>query len=443
MKKFLVILLVVLMSITLVFIGCKTTTQTSAAAETTAAAEGETTAAAAETTSAAAGEKKIVKFMWAEYDGIQLEYTKELEKAFEAANPDIDLQIISTSWNDYEARLDTFVAGGEAPDIAVIGTRWLLKYMDLGLVEPIEKWISKPVLDDIIPATIEGKIGGELKALPVAAGPRIMFYRSDIVPEAPKTFEEMKEIAKKVTKPPEMYGVGMIGKSPYVELTEFVYYFYGAGGNFFEVKDDGTLGKCTVNSEEGVKALTFMKSLVKEKLVQPTVLADTRDEVQQIFVSGKLAFHLSGGFVESLLVAAKVPFKYNSALMPSFEGAKDPRTVVITDSIMMFNTSKVKAEAGRVLDFFYQPEWRIPFDKQTGFPPLTNSSAKDEYFQKPTYKVMVEAMGKSKGWPLMIEWPRANDIIWEAIGKVFLNDADPKAALDEAAGKIDTERGIK
>ncbi|MHB8279851.1 MAG: hypothetical protein ACYDIA_19695, partial [Candidatus Humimicrobiaceae bacterium] len=59
------------------------------------------------------------------------------------------------------------------------------------------------------------------------------------------------------------------------------------------------------------------------------------------------------------------------------------------------------------------------------------------------YKVMVEAMGKAKGWPLMVEWPRANDIIWEAIGKVFLNDADPKAALDEAAGKIDKERGIQ
>lgn len=440
-SKMLIWSVIIVFIISMLLVGCKTAANTTTAGvETTAAAGVETTAAAVETT---AGEKKVVKFMWAEYDGIKPEYIKDLETAFEAANPNIDLQMISTSWNDYEARLDTFVAGGEAPDIAVIGTRWLLKYMDLGLVEPIEQWISKPVLDDIIATTMEGKIGGELKALPVAAGPRIMFYRSDLSPEPPKTFEAMKEIAKKVTKPPEMYGVGMIGKSPYVELTEFVYYFYGAGGNFFEVKADGTFGKCTVNSEEGVKALTFMQSLVKEKLVQPTFLADTRDEVQQVFVAGKLAFHLSGGFVESLLVDAKVPFKYGSALMPYFEGAKDPKTVVITDSIMMFNTSKVKAEAGKVLDFFYQPEWRIPFDKQTGFPPVTKSSAKDEYFQKPTYQVMVEAMSKAKGWPLMVEWPRANDIIWEAIGKVFLNDADPKTALDEAAGKIDKERGIQ
>jgi len=432
MKKSLLWIVVLLLSIAMVavfsLVGCKPK----------AAAEEE--AAPAE---APAGEKKVVKFMWAEYDGIKPEYLKDFEAAFEAANPDIDLQMLSTSWNDYEARLDTFVAGGEAPDIAVIGTRWLLKYMDLGVVEPIEKWISKPVLEDIIAATMEGKIGGELKALPVAAGPRIMFYRSDIIPEAPKTFEEMKAAAQEVSNPPEMYGVGMIGKSPYVELTEFVYYFYGAGGDFFEVNEDGTLGKCTVNSEEGVKALTFMKSLVKEKLTQPTVLADTRDEVQQVFIAGKLAFHLSGGFVESLLKDAKVTFGYSSALMPYFEGAKDPRTVVITDSIMMFNTSKVKAEAGKVLDFFYQPEWRIPFDKQTGFPPVTKSSAKDEYFQAPTYQVMVEAMGKAKGWPLMVEWPRANDIIWEAIGKVFLQDVDPKAALDEAAGKIDAERGIQ
>lgn len=388
-------------------------------------------------------EKKVVRFMWAEYDGVKPEYPKELEKAFEAANPNIDLQIISTPWGEYEARLDTFIAGGEAPDIAVIGTRWLLKYMDLEIVEPIEQWVSKPVLDDIIEASMEAKIGGELKALPVAAGPRIMFYRSDIVPEPPKTFEEMKEIAKIVSNPPEMYGVGMIGKSPYVELTEFVYYFYGAGGDFFEVREDGTLGKCTVNSEAGVKALTFMNSLVKEKLTQPTVLSDWRDEVQALFIAGKIAIHLSGGFVESLLVDAKVPFEYSCTLMPYFEGVKDPRTIVITDSIQMFNTSEAKAEAGNVLDFFYQPEWRIPFDKQTGFPPVTKSAAEDEYFQKPVYQVMVEAMGKAKGWPLVAEWPRANDIIWEAIGRVFLEDVDPKAALDEAARRVDEERGIQ
>jgi ABC-type glycerol-3-phosphate transport system substrate-binding protein len=96
-----------------------------------------------------------------------------------------------------------------------------------------------------------------------------------------------------------------------------------------------------------------------------------------------------------------------------------------------------------VLDFFYQPEWRIPFDQQTGFPPVTKSAAEDPHFQMPVYQTMVEAMERAKGWPLVVEWPRANDIIWEAIGRVFLEDADPQAALDEAARRIDEERGIQ
>src|SRR5665811_386598 len=109
-SKMLIWSVITVFIISMLLVGCKT------AANTTTAAAAETTAAgAAETT---AGEKKVVKFMWAEYDGIKPEYIKDLEAAFEAANPDIDLQMISTSWNDYEARLDTFVAGGEAPDIA-------------------------------------------------------------------------------------------------------------------------------------------------------------------------------------------------------------------------------------------------------------------------------------------------------------------------------------
>ncbi len=389
-----------------------------------------------------AAEEKVVRFMWTEYDGVAPEYTTDLEEAFNAANPGITLEILPFSWNDYEARLDTAIAGGEPPDIAVIGTRWLLKYMDLDLVEPIEQWVSESVLNDIVESTKEGEIAGELMALPVAAGPRFLWYRSDIT-EKPETFEEMKAMAEEVVNPPEIYGVGMIGTTPYVELTEFVYYFYGAGGDFFEVNADGTLGKCTVNSEAGVKALTFMKELVDEGLTQPTYLSDRRDEVMQLFVSGNIAYHMSGAFVESMLKQAEVTFEYSPALMPYFEGTEDPATIVITDSIMMFNTSEVKAEAGKVLDFIYQKEWRTPFDIQTNFPPVTKSSAEDEYFQTELFQIMNESMQSAKGWPLIAEWPRANDIIWGAIGKVFIENADPKAALDEAAAEVDAERGIQ
>ena len=59
--------------------------------------------------------------------------------------------------------------------------------------------------------------------------------------------EELETDAKKITKPHKVYGLFMPGKS-HTELTDFGYYFYAAGGDFFAMNPDGSYGKCTVNS---------------------------------------------------------------------------------------------------------------------------------------------------------------------------------------------------
>lgn len=147
-----------------------------------------------------AGAATKVRVMWAEYDGLTPEYASNLEKAFEEKHPDIDLEIISTPWNDMHDRLITYIAGGNAPDLSVIGTRWLLELMDMGVVEPIEQHLSPELLDNIDPALFEGKIKGVVYGLPVAAGTRVMYWRSDLLDKAPETFEEMRTMLEKVAK---------------------------------------------------------------------------------------------------------------------------------------------------------------------------------------------------------------------------------------------------
>jgi len=388
--------------------------------------------------------QKTVSFFLALYDGLRPEYYHDLERAFEQANPDIDLEIIPVDWDKLHDKLLVSIAGGRPPDLSVIGTRWLLEFLDMGVVEPIEKHLSKELLDNIEPGTMEARINNILYALPVAAGPRFLYYRSDIFEEhgiagPPDTFEEMLAYAQKINDPPNLYGVGMSGKK-YVELTEFAYYLLGNDGYFFEINPDGSYGKCRVNDEAGVGALTFMNDLVnKYKVTQPGVTAYRRDEVQDLFVSGKLGIILIGAYTDVILRQRGVTFKWNYGLMPRFAG-KDRHSLMITDSIMMFEASKDKGAAAKFLEFFYQDKWRFEFDKMVGFPPVLKSVGKMPYFQAPIYKVMVDSMPGAKGWPLIPEWAECNDIIWDAIEATFLGQKTPKQALDEAAVRIDEIR---
>ena len=318
-----------------------------------------------------------------------------MKEAFEEANPDIDLNIISTPWDQMHDKLITSLGAGQAPDLSVIGTRWLIELMDMGVVEPIEQHLSKELLGNIPESIMEGKLKGTLYGLPVAIGPRIMFYRSDMIEKAPETFEEMLEIAKKIHNPPDIYGMGLAG-GKHAELTDFAYYFYGNGGDFFEMTPEGEFGKCTVNSEAGVKALTFMNELANvHKVTQPSFLADERAEAQNIFVSGKLGMFMSGGFTGAILDQRGVEFEWAPALIPHFEG-KPRAPLFITDTVVMFNTSKDKAAAAKFLEFFYQDEWRLQFDKLVGFPPITKSLGDDPYFQKPDLSSYGAVDGRGK-----------------------------------------------
>jgi multiple sugar transport system substrate-binding protein len=100
--------------------------------------------------------------------------------------------------------------------------------MDMDVVEPIEGYLSKELLDNIPESIMEGKLNNVLYGLPFAIGPRLMLYRTDLIDKAPATFEEMREAAIKVHSE-DVYGVGMSG-AKYAELTEFAYYLYGNGG---------------------------------------------------------------------------------------------------------------------------------------------------------------------------------------------------------------------
>jgi len=381
-----------------------------------------------------------ISIFWAEYDGLTEEYRQNLENAFNEANPDITLKIVSIPWDSLHDKLITSIGGGQAPDLSVIGTRWLLEFMDMGVVEPIEQHLSKELLGNIPESIMEGKIKGVLYGIPVAIGPRIMFYRTDLMDKAPETYEELLEVAKKIHSD-EVYGVGLVGNK-HAELTDFAYYFYGNGGEFFEVTADGAYGKCTVNSEAGVKALTFMNDLANvHKVTQPSFLADNRHAVQDLFLAGKLGMIQIGGFAASLLEQRGVEFGWAPALIPHFEG-KPNAALFITDTIVMFNSSKNKPAAAKFLEFFYSDEWRLQFDKLTGFPPVTKSLGNDPHFQKPTYQVMVQSMEGAKAWPLIVEWPECTDIIWNAVSSVLLGEKEPQAALDEAAEEIDALRGM-
>jgi multiple sugar transport system substrate-binding protein len=385
--------------------------------------------------------KPKVTFWWALYDGLTEDFRASLESAFNKATPDAQVQIVPVKWDDLQNKLTTALAGGAPPDISVVGTRWILDYMGTNSVSEVTQYVSPDTIANINPADMEAKVKGQLMGLPVAAGARIMAINNALTTAVPKTMEELEIDAKKITKPGKVYGLIMPGKT-HTELTDFAYYFYSAGGDFFALNPDGTYGKCTVNSPAGVKALTFMAKLaLKDKVVQDGFTSMTRMDSHPVFYAGKAGYVFIGAWVESAMKQAGATFPVTYALIPPFAGQKQSG-LVITDSIAFFSKGKNLKAAGKFIDFFYQDAWKGKFDQLIGFPPVTLSAAKDPFWQTPLYKALVEASLSARPWPLVDHFDTMNNLVWTACEKVFQGQATPKQALDEAAAGVDKARGM-
>ncbi len=385
-------------------------------------------------------EKETVTFFWALYDGLTDDFRVSLQDAFNAEHPGIEVDIVPVEWDQMYDKLTTSIAGGKPPEISVIGTRWLLEFMAMGVVDEVTQYLSSATVNNIAPGAMEAKVGGELMGLPIAAGARIMAYNPKITTVVPKTMEELRAQCLKINNPPNIYALIMPGKK-HTELTDFAYYLYAAGGDFFETKADGSYGKCTVNSPAGVKALAFMNKLAEEdKVVQEGYLALDRMDSHPLFYTGKVGYTFIGAWVESAAKAAGAPFQPKYGQIPPFQGNKST-PLIITDSVAMFSGTNLEA-AGTFLDFFYKDEWKAKFDELVGFPPVTMSAAKLPAFQTPLYQALNAAALNAKGWPLIEGWAEFADIIFDAEIEVHLGKKTPQKALDEAAADIDKLRGM-
>jgi len=381
------------------------------------------------TVSAAA--KTKIRVVWMDYDAVENVIYHTLKEEFEKENPDIEVETVILPWNEGRDRLITWIAGRQAPDLAVTGTRWVLEFEEMGVLEPLENHLSQSFLDGFYPGALEARIGDKLYGLPIAQSARTLFYRSDLISEPPQTWDELVEVAKEVSTKHDIYGLG-VGAKKTEEVVEFAYYLFGNGGKFVDIHPDGYV-EPTFNSKEALEAAQFMHDLVyKHKVAQPNVGEHDRGSLQDLFAAGDLAMVLTGPWLAAMLEERAPDLQWDVGILPYNEG-KTQSTLMVTDSMVMFNTSKNKEAAAKFLEFIYRDEHRLEFNRAFGMLPVRYSVGEMDYFQTPYYKVYVDQLPTAQGWPLVREWARVEDALLDAQTAFLLDIKTPQEALDEVA----------
>jgi multiple sugar transport system substrate-binding protein len=359
-----------------------------------------------------------------------------MAKDFTAAHPDADVKIEVVQWDNLQQRLTTDIAGGTAPDIAMIGTRWLVDFVKNDIAEPLDSYVSPDFKARFIesfmgPSTINGKLYG----LPVAASARAMYYNKELlgkagINEPPENWDTLVADAKKVKAlGNDTYGFALQGK----EIETDAYWYYSLWTHGGELIENGKSG---VASPAAIQSLEFYRSLIDQGLTEPDPTGYNRQDIERLFKQGRVAMILTGPWLRGQMKTDAPNINYGIALIPA--GSKKA-TYGVTDNLMIFKSSQQKKLAWQFLsETAFSPKWRIEFTTKEGFLPVTKVEAEQPQFTNdPQLKAFIDMLPYAHFAPQIPSWEEMADATIRALQKVYTGQAKPDAALKEAASSID------
>ena len=144
---------------------------------------------------------------------------QQLVDDYEAANPGVNVEIVSLPWGQAFEKFATMVAGGDIPDVVEMPDRWLALYAGAGklasLEDHIKGWDHGATLTDKTLA-MGRQNDNTAYMLPYGFYLRAMFYNKKLLAEAgvdepPRTMEEFMEASAKVSALPGKSGYCLRG----------------------------------------------------------------------------------------------------------------------------------------------------------------------------------------------------------------------------------------
>ena len=380
-------------------------------------------------TGAASGEIDV----WAM--GTEGEELGVLAESFMADNPDITVTVTPVPWDAAHDRIVNAIAGGEVPDVTMVGTTWMGEFAALGGLDPTPSNIDgSQFFEGAWNTTI---VDGTSYAVPWYVETRLLYYRTDLaeeggVTEAPATWDDLKALAEGIQGAGAEYGINLQPGGTGSWQT-FMPFFWQAGGEIL-----GEDGAFTLDSEACVEALTFYDSFFEEGLTAPAA-ADVPLEGQ--FANGDVGSFVSGPWMIGIVTDAGAdPETWTVAHQPTEEAG----TSFVGGANMAVLSDADNKEAGwAFIEYLSQPEVQVTWYETVSDLPSVQAAWDDEALSGDALlSAFGDQLSDAKAPPSIATWEEVAAEIDTVIEEVTVGDMAPEegcTAMQEAASSIGTE----
>ncbi len=231
---------------------------------------------------------------------------------FEADNPGVTVDVQTAPFDEYFTRLQTRIAGGDAPDTFELNYENFVSFAASGaLLDPTAAAPDAVDPDVFYPEAFTAFSYDDVQyGLPASFSNVVLFYNKDLFdaagvdyPDASWTWEDERAAAEELTDP----DAGVWGSFQPVSFFEYFKVLAQNGGEFFDAD-----GEVAFDSPEGVEAAEWLLDKVGD--VMPSEADMGGQDDGGMFASGQLAMWHSGIWMFGGL--ADTDFEWDIAVEP-------------------------------------------------------------------------------------------------------------------------------
>jgi len=284
---------------------------------------------------------------------------------------------------------------------------------------------------------------GRTYAVPSDISSMFLFYRKDLVPKPPETWEELVEVAKRLTRSqsassPTRYGLAFSG-APGEDLPKTFYnLLWSCGGDIVRG------GAVTLDSPEGIAAATLFRSFVDAGITPPDLTTWGFSQVYEALTNGTCAMVAPFWNATTTLLAegktelgsrigyapiptarrldgsrGRVPFQHAWTLVLNARSGNVDNAAAFIRYVISLKGAKLYAEKG-------------------GGNPALYSILNDPGLAagRPDFALLSQSLKLSRAEPAIPRYAAMHAVMNETLTKLLTGSLAPAAAMAEAASRL-------
>jgi multiple sugar transport system substrate-binding protein len=382
--------------------------------------------------------------VWAQQDYSHLAALSSIAEAFEVVftnwakgHPGVQLEIsVMPALEQHKAKLLLAAAAGRLPDVASIDSFWLPLFRDH--LKPLNEYWPEADRADFLPFTIEtlSDRRGNIYGLWHETDARGLFYRKDLVPSPPRTWNELLEVASRLSR--ERGIRGYLFNAGRWEATVFDHLpmFWAQGGELVD-EDGRPVFGLPPHRDRLVRVVSFLRDTVRTGAAPRAVLGinDYR-QLSAAAISGDVAMFLGGNWQFKELRDGLPPDEYDRwavAPIPQYEPGPAP-TGTGGWIWVVFSKDPVKRRAAA--EFILEveaPHNAARISEGTGRLPVRRSVYRDyEAFQDGPFAFFGAMLPSARARPAVPIYNSISRELQIAIGYAIEGTRTPEEAVDQA-----------